>query len=250
MEVKLISYTQDAVDILVFTKSTRLNMTAAGFDEIKKLSEEEKLSQLEYMRHTIQSQFEFVDYIFAINGVSRAFTHQLIRHRIGTSFAQQSQRTVNMDGFDYVIGPSVDYHEYHDIMKDINDGYNCLIAHGAKVEDARGVLPTNICTNIIFKANLRTLHDMALKRLCIKTQGEFQNVFRAMRNEVLNVHPWAEPFIRVHCAVYGNCQFHTFPISDCPVKSMVYNPHAGESYGGGVASSVDEIQKAWNRYEI
>jgi len=230
-------------------------MTGSSWQEIMAWPADRKAEELEYMRHTIQSQFEFVDYIFVIRDVTRAFTHQLVRHRIGTSFAQQTQRSVNMSQFEYlpIEGATPDQTAAYNIaMAEINCHYQDLLSLGMNRQDARGVLPTNIYTNIVFKANLRTLHDMALKRLCVKTQGEFQNVFRLMRKAILEVHPWAEPFIRVWCAVHGTCQFHTLPLAECPVKKDVYNPSVGCSYGGGKSLSPDLIQIAWeqNRAEF
>ncbi len=252
MKVTLINYTQNAIETLLFTKQTRLTMSGAGFNEIFGWSEEKKAAELEYMRHTIHSQFEFVDYIFAIEGVTRAFTHQLVRRRVGASYAQQAQRAVDMSGFEYATGPSIAENEdralqYRAAMLDINAEYQRQLKMGANPQDARGLLPTNICTNIVFKANLGTLYDMALKRLCVKTQGEFQDVFRAIRAEVLKVHPWADRFIRVWCAQHGTCQFHTFPTEDCPVKPIVYNPYTQEAYAGGQASHPDLIQIQWER---
>jgi flavin-dependent thymidylate synthase len=255
MKVTLLNYTPDAIDLLLFSKQTRLNMSPKLMDEVKAWPMEKKLEELNYMRHTIQSSWEFIDYVFVIEGVSRAFTHQLVRHR-HASFAQQAQRVVDMSDFEYVTGPSIsgnksleDEYDFH--MEKTSISYQTLVAGGARPQDARGVLPTNISTNIMMKANLRTLHDMALKRLCVKAQGEAQDVFRAMVDCVTSVHPWATDFLRVFCATYGTCQFHTFPVADCPAKALVYNPDAGESYGGGRAGTTDQIYEAWkmNRAE-
>ncbi len=255
MKVTLLNYTPDAVELLLFSKNTRLNMSPAAMDEIKSWPMEKKLQELEYMRHTIQSSWEMIDYVFIIEGVSRAFTHQLVRHR-HASYAQQAQRVVDLSEFEYITGPSIKpgtmgEAAYDLTMRNIAASYQTLIDQGVKPQDARGVIPTNVSTNIMMKANLRTLHDMALKRLCVKAQGEAQDVFRAMVDAVVAVHPWAADFLRVFCATYGTCQFHTFPVSDCPTKALVYNPDTGEAYGGGCAGSPDAIQERWklNRAE-
>ncbi len=255
MNVKLINFTPFALETLIFTKGTRLSLDPAGFETIKGWPMDKKLAELDYMRHTIQSQFEFVDYTFSITGVSRAFTQQLQRHRVGTSFAEKALRVLDMSGFEYVTGPSISSQEdafnldldalYQQGMRNINTTYQELLKRGARPQDARGILPLNVGTGIVFKGNLRTLHDMGLKRLCVKAQGEFQDVFRDARAEVLAVHPWADKFIRVWCATYGTCQFHTFPVADCPVKSLVYNHESGEAYGGGHAAATDLIQLVW-----
>lgn len=268
MNVTLLACTPDALDVLLFTKQTRLTMSAQGLEEIKAWPPERKAEELRYMRNTIQSSWEFVDYIFAIEGVTRAFTHQLVRHRIGTSFAQQTMRTMPMEGFRYLatgnLGdddmPRIEFgtrkllngpvselrmvdtlyggdpeqepaEMYRLGMDMINSVYGLMLEKGAKPQDARGILPTNILTNIIFKANLRTLHDMALKRLCVKSQGEFQDVFGAIVDCVTRAHPWAADFLKVQCAWNGTCLFPSVPVTDCHVKARVYNPVTGQSYG-------------------
>jgi flavin-dependent thymidylate synthase len=256
MKVTLLTTTERALDLLIFTKNTRLKMAGTTLDEISQWPVEQKLAELAYMKNTIQSSWEFVDFTFAIEGVTRAFTHQLVRHRVGTSFAQQAQRVVDMKGFEYLAtGKASDIDPYSmpktsgvfrdwgtiegddpaDVyewtMDAINMGYEELQRCGVKPQDARGVLPTNVLTNIVFKANLRTLHDMALKRLCVKAQGEFQDVFKEIVREVGAKFPWAEQFLRVQCAWTGTCLFPSLPVEECHVKAYVYDPANAVSYG-------------------
>jgi flavin-dependent thymidylate synthase len=233
MKVTLISFTQNALELLLFTKNTRLTMQGIGLDGVGAWSDEKKMAELAYMLNTIRSSWEFVDFTFTIEGVTRGFTHQFVRHRVGTSFAQQSQRTVNMTGFDYVTPDGIDdNHDLGDIynyhMNQIRRGYDELIVQGAQPEDARGLLPTNVSTNIVFKANLRTLSQMCGDRLCVKAQGEFQDVMMSIRDEVIRVYPWTEPMLRVHCAQTGVCCFPS--VTNCKIKDGVFNPETGVRY--------------------
>ena len=198
MKVKLVNYTQDAKDLLLFTKNTRLLNVEDAYKEIKDWSEEKKQEELDYMLKTIKSSWEFVDYTFEIRDVTRAFTHQFVRNRLG-SYAQQSQRTVDMEGFGYYTPPAIldeprAKELYDDAMKEINQAYQNLREY-VPAEDARGVLPTNIYTNIVAKFDLRNLHETAKSRLSPRAQGEHLEVFKLMINEVVKVHPWAEPFL-------------------------------------------------------
>ena len=265
MKVDLLSWTPEALELLLFTKQTRLSMDPTGMHGVHQWSAERKQQELDYMRGTIQSSWEFVDYVFLIRDVSRAFTHQLVRTR-NASYAQQSQRTVDMQDFEYVTPrllhdcdgideESIKFHTYRGVMNDIRDGYACLIKQGVPPQDARGVLPTNICTNIIAKFTLRTLADMAKVRLCTRTQGEYQEVFRAMRCEVINVHPWAEPFIRVCCAATGVCCFPNY--AECPIKGSVFNPDTGKRwndehlcYPDEFPATRDQIQLMWEEMPL
>lgn len=251
MNVSLIGHTPHALALLVFTKNTRLAMTEDSFDAYTREHEDELLKEWEYMQGTIQSSWEFVDFTFLIEDVTRAFTHQLVRHRVGTSFAQQSQRAVDMSGF--AFKPLDNGNENHTMvfenaMESANLYYQALRALDVPPQDARGVLPTNIYTSIVFKANLRTLHDMCLKRLCVKTQGEFQDVMRHIRNLTIDALPWTEPVLRVGCAFTGVCEFPGVPVSDCPIKPHVFNPATGFAWEGhpeARPATKDEIQHLW-----
>ena len=224
MKVKLVSYTPDAVELLIFTKSTRLKRDAALWETIMGWPHERKMEELAYMARTIPSSWEFVTYAFSIEGVSRAFTHQFVRTR-NASYAQQTMRVVNPSGdngecFEYTRGPSVTYTRplgdadvdwkafdratiYDETMRTINKAYGKLLELGATTDDARGLLPTNICTNIMASFNLRALSDLIKKRSSGRVQDEYRDVAIAMRTAVYEVHPWANSFLepRQHSVV-------------------------------------------------
>lgn len=199
MKVTLVSHTQEAAELLLFTKSTRLTMSPGLMDEIRTWTHEKKMAELEYMANTIPSSWEFVDYVFLIEGVSRAFTHQFVRSRQG-SYAQQTMRVLDMGGYEYV---ATDRNKQdpaamaliRQVNQKIQACYRDLIALGQAPEDARGVLPTNISTNIVAKFNLRAFVDLAKSRTGGRTQSEYQHVMNGMVDAVLAVHPWAEKFM-------------------------------------------------------
>ncbi len=200
MKVTLISHTPEADNVLLFTKSTRLNLSPALMDEIRAWPQERKLAELAYMADTIPSSWEFVHYAFLVEGVSRAYTHQQVRTR-AASYAQQTLRVLNVGAaYEYV---HTDRNKADPIAMDligsvnrhIQNAYIDLIKMGQPVEDARGILPTNIATNIICGFNLRTMSELARSRTGGRTQGEYQKVVNAMIDAVLAVHPWADKFL-------------------------------------------------------
>jgi flavin-dependent thymidylate synthase len=218
MKVSLASYTPDALTLLLITKNTRL--TNSG-DDPATWTEEKRIEHLEYMRDTIKSSWEFVDYTFQIDGVTRAFTHQLVRTRTG-SYAQQAMRVVDARNQPVDLPPSMANNEewleiWNEGVQGSLEAYGKLIDAKAPAQDARGLLPTNITTSIMAKFNLRTLHEMAKLRLCTRTQGEYQDVFRAMRERVIEVHPWAAEFFEVYCVAHGTCAFPRYGKDECPV---------------------------------
>ncbi len=218
MNVTLIDYTgcgtpnpaRHAANVLVFTKQTRLQMAPSLFRQIELWEDETIMNELAYMANTIPSSWEFVEYKFLITDVTRAFTHQFVRTRTG-SYAQQTMRVLNVDGWTFGRGPTTEHPRgicsetemdqanraefYDSTMQLVANAYNDLIEMGASIEDARGVLPTNIHTNIVAKFSLRCVADMFRKRSSPRTQGEYRNVLQAMRTEVLRVHPWAAMFL-------------------------------------------------------
>lgn len=210
--VKIMNVTPDALELLILTKSGRLN-AGTTFEDIMSWSHEKKMEHLSYMMDTIKTSFEFVDYVFEIKNVSRAFTHQLVRTRTA-SFQQQSQRTVDASDFEYI--KTTDNEFYQHAANYSKECYSYMIEQGVPVQDARGVLPTAIHTEIFMKANLRTLSNMAELRLCKRTAGEYQEVFKKMVAAVLEVHPWAAPLLEVHCVRYGICAFPRY--KKCPVQ--------------------------------
>jgi flavin-dependent thymidylate synthase len=202
IKVDLIDATQAAVDKLIYTKSTRLEQGDDTRAMVQNMTEKEKSEQLKYMANTIPSSWEFISYTFEVKNVTRAFTHQFVRTRTG-SYAQQTMRMLNKKEFTYRIPPRFKakgmgeaLKKYKDCMKGIQKYYDSLIeVDMAEVEDARGVLPTNIHTNIIAQFSLRTIADMARSRTGLRTQDEYREVLDAMLDNVLEIHPWAEVFL-------------------------------------------------------
>lgn len=206
MKVTLIDYTGKgsgnpdyAANLLIFTKSTRLEMKPGLLSEIEGWPADRRMAELEYMSKTIPSSWEFCDFTFLLEGVTRAFTHQFVRTRTA-SFAQQTMRVLNVDGWTYGTGPSIEGdHQmkatYDRTLLGVSWAYDSLIKHGAKIEDARGLLPTNIHTNIVAKMNLRTFCEMARKRASSRTQGEYRDVLDAMKSAVISALPWTEVFL-------------------------------------------------------
>jgi len=216
--VNIVNHTQDALELLIYTKSGRLN-AGDTLQSITLWDEDKKLGHLGYMMDTIKSSFEFVDYTFEIKNVSRAFTHQVVRTRTA-SFQQQAMRVVDARDFTYL--KTTDNDNYEDACEYSLDRYGMLVDAGVPVQDARGVLPTAIHTEIFVKANLRTLSQMAELRLCKRAEGEYQGVFKQMVEQVLAIHPWTEPLLKVHCVKYGICAFPRY--EKCPVQKYCANP--------------------------
>lgn len=222
LKITLINYTQNAREILILSKNTRHLSNPRRFEEILDMTERQKAEELEYIFSTISSSWEFVNYTFLFQDVTRAFTHQLVRHRVGFSFAQQSMRVFPATGFSFYTPDNImnDHYQnalFTNCMGSTQEFYNLLLDKGASIQDARGVLPTNICTNILVGCNLRSLSNLMETRLCVRAQGEFQQAALQMRSLVEQVHPWASQVLLPSCVMKGVCLFPRF--AGCPLKN-------------------------------
>lgn len=158
---------------------------------------------------------------FAVSGVSRALTHQLVRHRVA-SYSQQSQRYVDMDGFEYVIPQTVfDVRDSFDmgdeypsneplyawdwIMGEINALYRALIDKGVPEEDARYILPNACTTNIIVTMNARELRHFFSLRCCNRAQWEIRELANKMLELVKEVAPTIFANAGPSCVQMGYC---------------------------------------------
>ena len=129
------------------------------------------------------SVFEHIYFTFKIEGISRACSHQLVRHR-HCSFTQRSQRYCSEDGFQYVVPPSLLFSSFHNDMEDLQDWYGHYQELGVPNEDARYILPNACATSLYLSCNLRELIHMANERLCTRAQWEIRDLVREMCNLV------------------------------------------------------------------
>jgi thymidylate synthase (FAD) len=169
------------------------------------------------MRHCYRSGhhsvLEFADFSFKIEGVSRALTHQLVRHRMA-SYAQRSQRYCTEDGFAFVTPKSIAKDEtalarYNETIDAIRAAYDALIAQGISAEDARMLLPNACCTQICVKMNLRELIHFCNERLCACAQWEIREMARLMVKAVVEVEPMLAEFLVPKCEMHAPYCFCT-----------------------------------------
>ena len=203
MNVELISYTElgeKACGVAAKT-CTSYDMPSMDDDNSKAL--------MHALSSGHDSIAEHMTFTFAIEGISRACSHQLVRHRMA-SYSQQSQRYVqaqDMDG--YVIPVSVDewnfLNDYCYIMSEIWEIYERLIKGGVPEEDARYILPNACCTNIIVTMNARELRHFFSLRCCERAQWEIKQVAEMMLALVREVAPTFFENAGPRCKQLGFC---------------------------------------------
>lgn len=165
---------------------------------LAEITDEERRRYLADMQLTkLAMPLEGVSLVFSISGVTRGFTHQMVRQRTA-AYSQESTRfAVIEDSFtDRVALPpslrgttgteplgaersTVEWQRnvWDQALRSVEEAYQHLVNSGMPAEDARGLLPTNITTRINYVTNLRGLLDHAGNRLCTQAQFEWRLVF-------------------------------------------------------------------------
>ena len=217
MNVKLINYTENAIPLIaMLAKSTRKNKLAKlDYDTVKMDAEDElgisdilvpSFADINFVKGLLKVKhygvLEHVNFTFHVSGISRALTHQLVRHRIGFSFLQMSNRHAKPSSNDYVVPPTIDkytpkatkdeitiFNTYKTMMIATYNTYEDLIKRGVPIEDARYVLPPAFFTHISFTCNARSLRNFLKLRLAKSAQWEIRTLAQKLFDQAHGVYP-------------------------------------------------------------
>lgn len=196
LDVRLISWTGSLYPAFV---AARICYSKAGFSGITAPETERGMG--EWLRDKVLSRhhwgiLEHLDFHFAIRGISRSCSHQLVRHRIA-SYAQQSQRYVDKANFRYIVPETIRENAealelYRRTMADLGERYEQLqnmlkaaypdLKGEAINQDARFILPNACETELMMSINGRQVIEMSKKRLCSRAQWEIRALFERMRD--------------------------------------------------------------------
>lgn len=193
MEVKLLRHTPEPEKTVAM--SARLCYSPIGAAQLEEKMTDEQAAKL--VRKLVSmghfSTLEHVTFTFAIEGVSRVLTHQLVRHRIA-SYSQQSQRYVKEHNFETITPPAIAARpevkeKFDKLMQEIQDLYNEFTDMGILAEDARYVLPNAAETKIVCTFNVRSLMNFFSLRCCTRAQWEIRQLAEKMLAECKKVAP-------------------------------------------------------------
>ena len=201
----------------------------------------------------IAAPLEWIQVGLLISGVSRAFTHQLVRQRTAT-FAQESLRFAVKPnaGTEVVLPPSLEGTDggeplgaessreewqrnvWDQAVQHIGEAYLHLVDSGIPAEDARGLLPTNIATRVHYRTNLRDLIEHAGLRLCSQAQHEWKLVWLEIIKAIGSYGPEADHWqqreitrlFRPVCYRTGKCEFMGAADRYCVIRDRVEAHHA------------------------
>ncbi len=209
MNVELLQYPEDPERAVA--TAARLCYAPVGAKELMETMPPERVQSVlsTIMKSGHFSTLEHVSYTFAVDGVSRALTHQLVRHRLA-SFNQQSQRYVKFAGDVQVVKPptvSADEQAektFDEAIEAVVDAYHKLLEAGIPAEDARYLLPNAAETKIVITMNIRELLHFLSLRCCNRAQWEIREMAHRMLELVRPTAPYIFMDAGAPC-VRGNC---------------------------------------------
>jgi thymidylate synthase (FAD) len=193
MHVQILTHTPDPEQVVA--AAARLCYSASSIDRLLEKSRadcESLLAKVLSLGHF--SVLEHASFTFGVEGISRACSHQLVRHRLA-SYSQQSQRYVShRQRFAAVTPPSIAERpvlaqRYEVLLEEIHQVYRELLDAGVPAEDARFVLPNAAETKIVVTMNGRELHHFFALRCCRRAQWEIRAVARQMLHLVRQAAP-------------------------------------------------------------
>ena len=194
MKVELLAYTPEPEKVIA--TAAKLCYSSSDISTLQDNLTEDKITKFIDMLMSLghESPVEHVSFTFGIEGISRACSHQLVRHRIA-SYSQKSQRYVSENQFEYITPNAIEdvssvknkydelmnyiQSEYNNIRDElinyhISKGYDKKVAEKMANEDARYVLPNACETKIIVTMNIRSLFNFFRHRCCLRAQEEIR----------------------------------------------------------------------------
>jgi thymidylate synthase (FAD) len=225
LKVKLLRYTADA-ERLCGTAALTTTKSGAPSDIFQKIDSDTAKAIIKRVTgYGHGSVAEHASFTFSLEGVSRAMTHQLVRHRIA-SYTQQSQRHVTYNTLDsYVTPPTIKENaeakqEFNEILRKISETYQNLLKMKIPKEDARFILPNAAKTNIIVTMNARELRHFFNVRCCARAQWEMREAATEMLRQVRKATPALFENAGPTCVELGYCTEGKMKPPDCDIVEI------------------------------
>jgi len=233
MKVTLLAHTPDPENLAA--TAAKLCYSSSDIGSLRDGLTEEKTEKFIDMLVSVghESVMEHVSFTFGIEGISRACSHQLVRHRIA-SYSQKSQRYVNENGFEFITPPEIAAEpkakaEFDRMIGEISESYSKIAdilteSHKARFisegmdeksasskarklanEDARFILPNACETKIVVTMNVRSLFNFFRHRCCNRAQWEIRAVANEMLKLCLQTAPHIFKYAGPSCVSSGKC---------------------------------------------
>ena len=187
MKIELLANTPNPETTIARAASTCYDSVPKELDKARKM-----ISAIIKSGH--ESCIEHATATFEIDGVSRVLTHELVRHRIGFSYSQRSQRYVDESNPSFVIPQEIEENEsarklFLAQMESAWSAYKTLQTLGLKNEMARYVLPNACCTKIVVTADFRAWRNFLKLRLSKRAQHEIRDLANILLDNLIKIAP-------------------------------------------------------------
>jgi thymidylate synthase (FAD) len=169
-------------------------------------------------------------YTFAVEKISRACSHQLVRHRVA-SFSQQSQRYITVKRLTerVVTPPTMDGSEtFHGLVEDASEAYQTLVDAGVPKEDARFVLPNATETSLLMTMTGSALFHFYGLRCCNRAQWEIRGLADSMLAQCREAEPQVFDNAGPYCYMLGYCPEGRFTCGGMAEAVERYRPDGPE----------------------
>jgi thymidylate synthase (FAD) len=225
LKIKLLRHTADA-ELLCGTAAQTTIKSGKPSEILETIDSEtakRKIKTVTGYGHA--SVIEHAYFTFSLEDVSRAMTHQLVRHRIA-SYTQQSQRYVTYDTLEKYVTPSSIMNNqeakkiFDDTLEKMSETYQRLLKMGIPKEDARFILPNAAKTNIIVTMNARELRHFFNLRCCARAQWEIREVAVEMLKQARKVASGLFEDSGPTCVELGYCTEGKMKPADCDIAQI------------------------------
>ncbi|MFZ0966136.1 MAG: FAD-dependent thymidylate synthase [Candidatus Bathyarchaeia archaeon] len=225
MKVKLMWYTPDP-ELVCATAALTSSKSYGASQILQKLTKDKARKIVERIISLGHySVIEHAYFTFSIEDISRAFTHQLVRHRMA-SYIEQSQRYVKYDDVKHFVVPKTIRENreskkiYESALTQVFETYRKLLNLGVPKEDARFILPNAAITNILVTMNARGLRHFFNLRCCARAQWEIREVAIDMLKQVKRVAPGLFQNSGPFCVEFGYCREKELKPSLCIIENI------------------------------
>lgn len=221
MQVELLSYTHNPKE-LIYSAARQCYSRSSAYEIFVKQGDITSDKIKEFIRHLMKkghmSPLEHVSFTFSIDGISRACSHQLVRHRIA-SYSQQSQRYVDMEDFKFVIPATIENSpqakaRYLEVMEYLRKAYeelktilekNTQLDKESINQDVRFILPNAAETKVVVTMDVRELLHFFSERLCLRSQWEIRALAVKMFSFCNKILPEIFSEAQAKCKIHNYC---------------------------------------------
>jgi len=218
---------------------------AEDINEAFVLGKEEKL----FKGTALWQGLEYLQFFITIENVSRVFTHQLVRMRIGATYSQQCSGDSDWRHHDVLYPPSLSAEKFEEYCRRALQNkmdYARMIDEGYSVQEARYMMQQNYSTFIMMNINMAALAPFIKKRMCPQTQcWEMITVVREIRRQILNLRPIFTPMLEDECRKGACFWARSIQANDPEAHTNLYKEDGTHMLKGAMTGMYQQVKSVY-----